>query len=186
MYEINVKSIPITNIDSKDKDVVVEGHTIKVKYGSMIKRSLRIDDEILSKILDSGDTAVKVFRYIKSHTNSQTNKVVLKASAVIEYLSNCNIKADASIISKGIKKLIDVDFIIKANTLEVYKNDASNVYLVNPNYCVISSPDTVFRRIQSDERADYDMKVILKLDKEKMKREELTNKLKHKNYGTTN
>lgn len=179
MYNINIKSFPITNIENKDKEVVIKGNSVVLQYGAMKKRSLRIDDDMMSNILDAGDAAVKVFRYIKSHTNSQTNKVILKASAVIEYLSSYNIKADASIISKGIKKLIDVDFIIKANTLEIYKNDASNVYLVNPNYCVISSPDTVFRRIQSDERADYDMKIILKLDEVRAKRENKVVKLKN-------
>ncbi len=104
MYKIYVKSIPITNIEDKDKEVVIKGSSVVLQYGSMIKRSFRIDDEMLSTILDSGDAAIKVFRYIKSHTNSQTNKVILKASEVIEYLKHYNIKADASLISKGIKK----------------------------------------------------------------------------------
>ncbi len=179
MYKIYVKSIPITNIEDKDKEVVIKGSSVVLQYCSMIKRSFRIDDEMLSTILDSGDAAIKVFRYIKSHTNSQTNKVILKASEVIEYLKHYNIKADASLISKGIKKLLSIDFIIKSNTLEIYKNDASNVYLVNPNYCVISNPDTVFRRIQSDERTEHDAKIIFNLDKQHIKREENAIKLRH-------
>ncbi len=179
MYKIYVKSIPITNIEDKDKEVVIKGSSVVLQYGSMIKRSFRIDDEMLSTILDSGDAAIKVFRYIKSNTNSQTNKVILKASEVIEYLKHYNIKADASLISKGIKKLLSIDFIIKSNTLEIYKNDASNVYLVNPNYCVISNPDTVFRRIQSDERTEHDAKIIFNLDKQRIKREENAIKLRH-------
>lgn len=179
MYKIYVKSIPITNIEDRDKEIIIKGSSVTLQYGSMIKRSFRIDDEMLSTILDSGDAAIKVFRYIKSHTNSQTNKVILKASEVIEYLKHCNIKSDASIISKGIKKLLSIDFIIKSNTLEIYKNDASNVYLVNPNYCVVSNPDTVFRRIQSDERAERDAKIILNLDKQRAERESSIIKLKN-------
>lgn len=186
MYKIYIKSIPITNIEDRDKEIIVKGGTVTLQYGSMIKRSFRIDDEMLSNILDSGDAAIKVFRYIKSHTNSQTNKVVLKASEVIAYLNNYGIKADAPIISKGIKKLVDINFIIKANTLEVYNKDASNVYLVNPNYCVISNPDTVFRRIQSDERERHDAKLILDLDKQRIKRETDSIKLKHKSNGCKN
>ena len=183
MYKIYVKSIPITNIEDRDKEIIIKGSSVTLQYGSMIKRSFRIDDEMLSTILDSGDAAIKVFRYIKSHTNSQTNKVILKASEVIEYLKHCNIKSDASIISKGIKKLLSIDFIIKSNTLEIYKNDASNVYLVNPNYCVVSNPDTVFRRIQSDERAERDTKIILNLDKQRAKRESSIVKLKNNKNG---
>lgn len=179
MYKIYVKSIPITNIEDRDKEIIIKGSSVTLQYGSMIKRSFRIDDEMLSTILDSGDAAIKVFRYIKSHTNSQTNKVILKASEVIEYLKHCNIKSDASIISKGIKKLLSIGFIIKSNTLEIYKNDASNVYLVNPNYCVVSNPDTVFRRIQSDERAERDAKIILNLDKQRAERESSIVKLKN-------
>lgn len=179
MYKIYVKSIPITNIEDRDKEIIIKGSSVILQYGSMIKRSFRIDDEMLSTILDSGDAAIKVFRYIKSHTNSQTNKVILKASEVIEYLKHYNIKSDASIISKGIKKLLSIDFIIKSNTLEIYKNDASNVYFVNPNYCVVSNPDTVFRRIQSDERAERDAKIILNLDKQKAERESNIIKLKN-------
>lgn len=180
MYNINVKSIPITNIEDRDNEVIVKGCCVTFKYGSMIKRSFRIDDEMLSNILDSGEPAIKVFRYIKSHTNSQTNKVILKASEIIEYLANYNIKADASVVSKGIKKLIELNFIIKCNTLDIYKKDASNVFLVNPNYCVISSPDVVFRRIQSDERAQHDAKVILNLDEQRRNRENSINNLKYK------
>ena len=183
MYKIYVKSIPITNIEDRDKEIIIKGSSVTLQYGSMIKRSFRIDDEMLSTILDSGDAAIKVFRYIKSHTNSQTNKVILKASEVIEYLKHCNIKSDASIISKGIKKLLSIDFIIKSNTLEIYKNDASNVYLVNPNYCVVSNPDTVFRRIQSDERAERDTKIILNLDKQRAERESSIVKLKNNKNG---
>lgn len=183
MYKIYVKSIPITNIEDRDKEIIIKGSSVTLQYGSMIKRSFRIDDEMLSTILDSGDAAIKVFRYIKSHTNSQTNKVILKASEVIEYLKHCNIKSDASIISKGIKKLLSIDFIIKSNTLEIYKNDASNVYLVNPNYCVVSNPDTVFRRIQSDERAERDAKIILNLDKQRAERESSIVKLKNNKNG---
>lgn len=179
VYKIYVKSIPITNIEDRDKEIIIKGSSVILQYGSMIKRSFRIDDEMLSTILDSGDAAIKVFRYIKSHTNSQTNKVILKASEVIEYLKHCNIKSDASIISKGIKKLLSIGFIIKSNTLEIYKNDASNVYLVNPNYCVVSNPDTVFRRIQSDERAERDAKIILNLDKQRAERESSIVKLKN-------
>lgn len=180
MYKIYVKSIPITNIEDRDKEVVIKGSSVILQYGTMVKRSFRIDDEMLSTILDSGDPAIKVFRYIKSHTNSQTNKVILKASEVIKYLNNYNIKADASIVSKGIKQLSKINFIIKSNTLEIYRNDASNVYLVNPNYCVISNPDTVFRRIQSDERAEHNAKIILNLDKQRVKRETDVIKLKKK------
>lgn len=183
MYKIYVKSIPITNIEDRDKEIIIKGSSVTFQYGSMIKRSFRIDDDMMSTIFDSGDAAIKVFRYIKSHTNSQTNKVILKASDVIEYLNNYKIKSDASTISKGIKKLISIKFIIKSNTLEVYKNDASNVYLVNPNYCIISSPDTVFRRIQSDERAEYDSKIILNLDKQRAKRKENVIKLKNNRNG---
>lgn len=179
VYKIYVKSIPITNIEDRDKEIIIKGSSVTLQYGSMIKRSFRIDDEMLSTILDSGDAAIKVFRYIKSHTNSQTNKVILKASEVIEYLKHCNIKSDASAISKGIKKLLSIGFIIKSNTLEIYKNDASNVYLVNPNYCVVSNPDTVFRRIQSDERAEQDAKIILNLDKQRAERESSIVKLKN-------
>lgn len=179
VYKIYVKSIPITNIEDRDKEIIIKGSSVTLQYGSMIKRSFRIDDEMLSTILDSGDAAIKVFRYIKSHTNSQTNKVILKASEVIEYLKHCNIKSDASTISKGIKKLLSIGFIIKSNTLEIYKNDASNVYLVNPNYCVVSNPDTVFRRIQSDERAEQDAKIILNLDKQRAERESSIVKLKN-------
>ena len=186
MYKIYVKSIPITNIEDRDKEIIIKGSSVTLQYGSMIKRSFRIDDEMLSTILDSGDAAIKVFRYIKSHTNSQTNKVILKASEVIEYLKHCNIKSDASIISKGIKKLLSIDFIIKSNTLEIYKNDASNVYLVNPNYCVVSNPDTVFRRIQSDERAERDAKIILNLDKQRAERESSIIKLKNNKNGSKN
>lgn len=186
MYKFYIKSIPITNIEDRDKEIIVKGGTVTLQYGSMIKRSFRIDDEMLSNILDSGDAAIKVFRYIKSHTNSQTNKVILKASEVITYLSNYNIKADASVISKGIKKLIDIHFIIKSNTLEVYKEDASNVYLVNPNYCVVSNPDTVFRRIQSDERVKHDADLIFNLDKQRLKRKNDVIKLKNKRNGSKN
>lgn len=184
MYKYYIKSIPITNVEDRDKEVIVKGNSINIQYGSMIKRSFRIDDEMLSNILDSGDAAIKVFRYIKSHTNSQTNKVVLKASEIIEYLKHDNLKADASTISKGIKNLIKLDFIIKANTLEIYKTDPSNVYLVNPNYCVVSSPDVVFRRIQSDERAKYDAEIIFNLDKQRYKREDIVIKLKNNRNGS--
>lgn len=183
MYKIYVKSIPITNIEDRDKEIIIKGSSVTLQYGSMIKRSFRIDDEMLSAILDSGDAAIKVFRYIKSHTNSQTNKVILKASEVIEYLAHYNIKSDAPTVSKGIKKLLNIDFIIKSNTLEIYKNDASNVYLVNPNYCVVSNPDTVFRRIQSDERAERDAKIILDLDKQRAERENSIVKLKNNKNG---
>lgn len=186
MYKIYVKSIPITNIEDRDKEVIVKGTTVTVQYGTMVKRSFRIDDDMLSKILDSGDSAIKVFRYIKSHTNSQTNKVILKASNIIEYLKHDNLKIDATNISKGIKKLISIDFIIKCNELEIYKNDASNVYLVNPNYCVISSPDVIFRRIQSDERAEYDAKLIINLDKQRIKREQEVLKLKNNRNDSKN
>lgn len=183
MYKIYVKSIPITNIEDRDKEIIIKGSSVTLQYGSMIKRSFRIDDEMLSAILDSGDAAIKVFRYIKSHTNSQTNKVILKASEVIEYLAHYNIKSDAPTVSKGIKKLLNIDFIIKSNTLEIYKNDASNVYLVNPNYCIVSNPDTVFRRIQSDERAERDAKIILDLDKQRAERENSIVKLKNNKNG---
>lgn len=179
MYKICIKSIPITNIEDRDKEVIIKGSSVILQYGSMIKRSFRIDDEMLSNILDSGDAAIKVFRYIKSHTNSQTNKVILKSSEVIEYLKHDNLKANASTISKGIKKLLDINFIFKSNKLEVYKHDPSNVYLVNPNYCVISSPDIVFRRIQSDERAEYDSKLIINLDKQRLNK--ITNNSNVKN-----
>lgn len=184
MYNICVKSIPITNIENRDREIIIKGCSVVLQYGSMIKRSLRIDDETLTNILDSGPEALKVFRYIKTHTNSQTNKVTIKASDVIKYLNNCNIKADASIVSKGIKKLISINFIIKANTLEVYKKDASNVYLVDPNYCVISSPDVVFRRIQSDERTEHDANIIINLDKQRVKREKDVIKLKNNRNGS--
>lgn len=182
MYNIKIKSISITNIEDRDKEIIVKGNSIKFQYGSMIKRSFRIDDDMMSTILDSGDAAIKVFRYITSHTNSQTNKVTLKASDIIEYLNNYNIKADPSVISKGIKKLLNIDFIIKANTLELYKLDPTNVYLVNPNYYVISSPDTVFRRIQSDERVDREAKFIFNLNKQRIEREQNVIKLKNKRY----
>lgn len=186
MYKICIKSIPITNIEDRDKEVIIKGSSVILQYGSMIKRSFRIDDEMLSNILDSGDAAIKVFRYIKSHTNSQTNKVVLKSSEVIEYLKHDNLKADASVISKGIKKLIDIHFIFKSNKLEVYKNDPSNVYLVNPNYYVISSPDVVFRRIQSDERAEHDTKLIINLDKQRINRENSIVNIKNKRNESKN
>ena len=186
MYQYYVKSIPITNVEDKDKEVTIKGNSINIKYGSMIKRSFRIDDEMLSNILDSGDAAIKVFRYIKSHTNSQTNKVILKASDVIEYLKHYNLKADASTISKGIKILVKLDFIIKANKLEIYKTDSSNIYLVNPNYSVISNPDVVFRRIQSDERTKYDAEVIFNLDKQRRERENIVIKLKNNRNGSKN
>lgn len=144
----------------------------------MIGRSFRIDDDMLTKILDSGDAAIKVFRYVKSHTNSQNNKVQIKSSEVIRYLKTYNILCDASKVSKGIKTLTDLNFIIKCNTLSIYKSDANNMYLVNPNYCVISNPDTIFRRIQSDERIKHDYEEIVRRDEERIKREESVIKIK--------
>lgn len=181
MYKYNIKRIPVKNIEDRDKEIMVKGNSITVQYGCMIKRNFRIDSDMMSAILDKGDAAIKVFRYIKSHTNSQTNKVTLKASVVIEYLNSYNLKADASLISKGIKKLLSIDFIIKANTLEIYKTDADNVYIVNPNYFVISNPDVVFHRIQSDERAYDDAKLIFNLDKQRIEREKSVSRLRNNN-----
>lgn len=183
MYDIKIESFPIVNIETRDKEVIIKNASVKLPYGAMINRSFRIDDEMMTKILDSGTPAIKVFRYIKSHTNSQNNKVILKAIDIIEYLSFNNIKATPAEVSNGIKALTNINFLIKANTLKVYNNDASNVYLVNPNYYIVSSVDTVFRRIQSDERVKYDIDRILREDNEIKERNNSVAKLKLKRNG---
>ena len=78
MYQYYVKSIPITNVEDKDKEVTIKGNSINIKYGSMIKRSFRIDDEMLSNILDSGDAAIKVFRYIASNIKRYSSPQLLE------------------------------------------------------------------------------------------------------------
>ena len=42
MYKIYVKSIPIINIEDRDKEIIIKGSSVTLQYGSMIKRSFRI------------------------------------------------------------------------------------------------------------------------------------------------
>ena len=179
-YSIKVTSIPQNNVEDREKNVEFKNNLIPITYGAMKRRNFRIDDEIHDKILDSGQNAIKVFRYVKSHTNIQNNKVSIKASDVIDYFRKLNISCDKSVVSKGIKILTDLKFLIKCNKLEVYKSDPSNVFLVNPNYYVNSSVDTIFRRIQSDERVKYDYERIKREDELRNKREQEVAKLRGK------
>lgn len=167
MYRYDVRSIPITNVTDKEREVFVNNTPIKAFYGGMIKRSFRIDDEMHDKIMDSGLEAIKVFRYIKSNTNYQTNKVSLKAKDVVTYLNNINIKCDIYVVSKGIKILKDIGFIYQCKDLEVYKTEKACMYLVNPNYYVGSTVDVIFGRIKADELKQYDDKCIEENNKNK-------------------
>lgn len=119
------------------KHITIGKKTIIEVYieGNQYKKVINMTDKYIAGnnlmpiLLDERKYVVLLAIYISKNLRWGTNVIELKP---VNILSNLHI--DRGDISKGIKRLIELNIIVRANTIEKYKDLSKYLYIVNHNY----------------------------------------------------
>ena len=87
------------------------------------------DDNLMLTLLDEKKYVVLLAIYISKNLRWGTNVIELKPANILS-----NLHIDRGDISRGIKRLIELNIIVQANTIEKYKDLSKYLYIVNHNH----------------------------------------------------
>ena len=157
--DINITSHPFTVKSDSNKDFT--------KTSWYMKNNIKININAFAKLIDSGVYAQKVLYYIIYKLKKDTNYITIDRKEALSFLGT----NDAAVVSKGIKKLLNIGFI------ERNPNGRKNDFIVPMNYIVKGNVDTMIKQVVEKENEN---KRVEKELKEVKTYAEISNKVKLK------
>lgn len=111
-----------------------------------MKNSSVTSDDLDLILINEKKYVGMLIHYIKNKLEWGTNVVELVPNDICAYS-----KIDRADISKGIKRLIELNIIVQANTKNEYKDISKYIYIVNHNYIFKGNIKNLIKEIKGND-----------------------------------
>ena len=113
------------------KKTIIEEYIEDNQYKKVINMTDKYiaGNNLMPMLLDERKYVVLLAIYISKNLRWGTNVIELKPANILS-----NLHIDRGDISRGIKRLIELNIIVQANTIEKYKDLNKYLYIVNHNH----------------------------------------------------